>query len=236
MRVDCHLTFSCVPPVSCGAFAAFLSLHGGPPAYMSPDCPTGFKSIGHRIASVPVVEVFWPTYPGSCPSQVILPREPPVFIFYSCVAPYTNPCSPSSPQARPKGPRRQPDTATPQGSPRSGCLTCHLNSGTHQPAFNRYAKCVSLNKKSLRSVVPPYGPCRHVLRADSLCHSVGRVPEVVLCGLLFFIVYPPLPGRRDCHTINLPLAWALARGERPPTRPAPVEWGRFADLSHQPPS
>lgn len=146
MRVDCHLTFSCVPPVSCGAFAAFLSLHGGPPAYMSPDCPTGFKSIGHRIASVPVVEVFWPTYPGSCPSQVILPREPPVFIFYSCVAPYTNPCSPSSPQARPKGPRRQPDTATPQGSPRSGCLTCHLNSGTHQPAFNRYALCVSFFK------------------------------------------------------------------------------------------
>lgn len=49
-------------------------------------------------------------------------------------------------------------------------------------------------------------------------------------------MYPPLPGRRDCHTINLPLARALARGERPPTRPAPVEWGRFADFPHQPPS
>ena len=220
MRVDCHLTFSCVPPVSCGAFAAFLSLHGGPPAYMSPDCPTGFKSIGHRIASVPVVEVFWPTYPGSCPSQVILPREPPVFIFYSCVAPYTNPCSPSSPQARPKGPRRQPDTATPQGSPRSGCLTCHLNSGTHQPAFNRYAKCVSLNKKS---------SALSFLLTDHVAMRLMRIPFTTLSGecrskvlwFFCFAMYPPLPGRRHCHMVVLPFAWAFARRGRPPPRTSP---------------
>lgn len=96
-----------------------------------------------------------------------------MFIFYSCVAPCTNPCSPSLPQATPKGARRRRNTATPQGSPRSGCLTCHLI-GTHQPAFNRYALCVSLSNKKV-SVLS-------FLRTGHVAMCSARIPFATLSG------------------------------------------------------